>query len=156
VISDRRNRGTNSKFATIDLTDFYLGSKLPRPEYVRIKLKDIPLETIAWHSLEQYIEGDSILFQVDGSMYGHPVAGRISNQDLVKHLVRHSYIQDDMVPCFFTHATNVIQFTLVVDDLGIKHIEGNGGLQHLQKTLELKWKTKLDYSGAKYLGIRID
>ena len=156
VVSDRRNKGTNTKFATIDLTDFYLGSKLPRPEYVRIKLKDIPLETIALHSLEQYIEGDSILFQVDGSMYGHPVAGRISNQDLVKHLATHGYVQDDMVPCLFTHATNGIQFTLVVDDLGIKHIEGNGGLQHLQKTLELKWKTKLDYSGSKYLGIRID
>ena len=89
-------------------------------------------------------------------MYGHPVAGRISNQDLVKHLVTHGYVQDDMVSCLFTHATNGIQFTLVVDDLGIKHIEGNGGLLHLQKTLELKWKTKLDYSGSKYLGIRID
>ena len=157
VVSDRLNHGTDTKFATLDLDDFYLGGdNLPRPEYCRVKLKDIPLETIALHSLEQYIENDEILFQVDGSMYGHPVAGRVCNQDLVKHLATHGYIQDDIVPCLFSHVSNGIQFTLIVDDLGIKHIDGTGALEHLKAAIELKWKTKLDRSGAKYVGIRID
>jgi hypothetical protein len=137
--------------------NFYLGGdNLPRPEYCRVKLKDIPLETIALHSLEQFIDGDEILFQVDGSMYGHPVAGRVCYQDLVKHLATHGYLQDDIVPCLFSHVSNGIQFTLIVDDLGIKHIEGSGALEHLKDALELKWPTKLDRSGAKYVGLRLD
>ena len=131
VVSDRLNHGTDTKFATLDIDDFYLrGDNLPRPEYCRVKLKDIPLETIALHSLEQYIENDEILFQIDGSMYGHPVAGRVCNQDLVKHLATHGYIQDDIVPCLFSHVSNGIQFTLIVDDLGIKHIDGTDALEH--------------------------
>ena len=157
VVSDRLNNGTDTKFATIDLENFYLGGdNLPRPEYCRVKLKDIPLETIALHSLEQYIDRDEILFQVDGSMYGHPVAGRVCYQDLVKHLAAHEYIQDNIVPCLFRHASNGIQFTLIVDDLGIKHIDGNGALEHLKETLELKWPAKLDRSGSKYVGLRLD
>jgi hypothetical protein len=80
----------------------------------------------------------------------------ISNQDLVAHLAAHGYIQDDMVPCLFSHITNNIQFTLIVDDLGVKYTEGSTDLQHLIDTLELKWKTKFDLSGAKYVGFRID
>ena len=61
---------------------FYLGSKLAEPEYVSIAVKNIPLETMIEFDLNQYADGGNVLFQVDGTMYGHPVAGRIATQTL--------------------------------------------------------------------------
>ncbi len=36
----------NARLATMDLKNFYLNTPLNQPEYVRIKLADIPLEFI--------------------------------------------------------------------------------------------------------------
>ena len=54
-------------------------------------------------------------------MYGHPVAGRLANQDLVDHLATAGYVQDPNIPCLFSHTTSSISFTLVVDDFGVKY-----------------------------------
>jgi hypothetical protein len=101
VVSDRRNHGTDTRYATIDIKDFYLGSKLAEPEYVSIAVANIPLETMMEFDLHSYADGGHVLFQVDGTMYGHPVAGRIANADLVEHLSQHGYIQDPNIPSFF-------------------------------------------------------
>jgi hypothetical protein len=159
VVSDRRNHGTDTRFATVDLTDFYLGSSLDRPEFVRIYVKDIPDETIEREGLRQFINsssnGDYILFQVDGSMYGHPVSGRIANRDLVQHLKEHGYNQDPNVPCLFEHATNKTTFTLIVDDFGVKYT-GIENFNHLVSILKLRWPVKTDLTGRKFIGMRLD
>jgi hypothetical protein len=155
VVSDRRNHGTDTRFATLDLTDFYLGSSLDRPEYVRIPIKDVPEETIEREGLRRFINGDFILFQVDGSMYGHPVSGRIANRDLVAHLKEHSYNQDPNVPCLFEHATNKTVFTLIVDDFGVKYT-GIENFNELVRILNMRWPVKTDITGKKFLGMRID
>ena len=35
-----------AKFMTMDISNFYLNLPLPRPEYIRIKISDIPEEII--------------------------------------------------------------------------------------------------------------
>ena len=154
VVSDRRNHGTDTRYATIDIKDFYLGSKLAEPEYVSIAIKNIPSDTMMEFDLHQYADGGHILFQVDGTMYGHPVAGRIANADLVEHLCQHGYIQDPNIPSLFENATNNVSFTLVVDDFGIKYTSA-AALQDLVRILELKYKISIDISGQKYVGIRL-
>jgi hypothetical protein len=85
-------------------------------------------------------------------MYGHPVAGRIANADLVAHLAAHGYNQDPNIPCLFTHSTNRVSFTLVVDDFGIKYT-GKASLDDLIRVLELKYVITVDLTGQKYVGI---
>ena len=41
----------NAKFMTINISNFYLSSLLPRPEYVKIKISDIPEEIINEYKL---------------------------------------------------------------------------------------------------------
>ena len=155
VVSDRLNHGTNTRFATIDLSDFYLESKLPRADYVRIAVKHIPDDILTEYDLHKYIDNGHILFQVDGAMYGHPAAGRLANSDLVSLLHENGYIQDPDVPSLFENPLTGLVFTLVVDDLGVKYNDIRH-LEDLKRVLNMKWKTKVDLSGQKYVGMRIE
>ena len=155
VISDRRNHSTDTKFATIDISNFYLGSKLTEPEYVSIAVKDIPIETMIEFDLDQYIDNDHVLFQVDGTMYGHPVSGRVANTDLVDHLAQHGYIQEPNIPSLFINSKNNVSFSLVVDDFGIKYND-NAGIKDLIRVLKLKYDIQIDMTGKKYIGLRLE
>jgi hypothetical protein len=155
VISDRRNLGTDTRYATIDIKDFYLMSSLPQPEWIRVPTKDIPISLLRDHDLLQYVVKSHILCRVDGTMYGHPYAGRGANADLVKHLAAHDFVQDPNVPCLFTHATRRISFSLVVDDFGIKY-DSLPDLEYLISTLEKKYEIRVDLTGSKYIGVRLD
>jgi hypothetical protein len=46
----------NGKLSTIDLTDFYLGTDLPHPEYIRILRNLIPQNVIDFYALESFIQ----------------------------------------------------------------------------------------------------
>ena len=63
-------------------------------------------------------------------MYGLPQAAYLSKRHLVKHLATHGYLEDPNVPCLFTNASTGIQFTLIVDDFGVKYT-CTSGLNHL-------------------------
>ena len=155
VVSDRHTKGTDTRFATLDIKDFYLGTPLKRKEYVTIPLKYIPADVIAKYHLDQFISGSSILFEVSKCMYGLPQAGLLSHQHLVGHLATHGYIQDSNIPCLFSHRTRDIQFTLVVDDFGVKYSDV-ADIYELVRILELEWPIKLDLTGKKYLGYQLD
>ena len=154
VVSDRYTKGTDTRFATLDIKDFYLGTPLQRKEYVSIPLKYIPADIISKYCLEPFIHNDSILFEVSKCMYGLPQAGLLSHNHLIGHLALHGYIQDRDVPCLFTHVSQDLQFTLVVDDFGIKY-SNVADVHELVRILEMEWPIKLDLTGSKYLGYRL-
>jgi hypothetical protein len=149
TISDR-----TSKWATADISDFYLNTILPRSEYLRIPLKYLPAEIIDMFHLTPFIHNGYVLFEVLKGMYGLPQAGILAQNDLVCHLKEHGYIQSEFVPCLFRHITRNISFTLVVDDFGVKY-QLKDDADHLFSTLRLKYKLKVDWEGRQYLGRRI-
>lgn len=158
VISDRRNKGTNTRYITADASDFYLGSKLKRPEWMWIPISHMSEQTIEKHDLRQYVHNKKILFQVNGTIYGHPASGHIAQNDLIEHLKKYDYTSTREVPCLFTHPTSGISFTLVVDDFGIKYTNDDNLKQFLsilQQPIS-KWKIKVDRTGGKYNGIRLN
>jgi hypothetical protein len=64
-------------------------------------------------------------------MYGLPQAELISNELLEKRLNKHGYRQSKSVPGLWMHDTRPIQFTLVVDNFGVKYV-GEEHVHHLQ------------------------
>ena len=155
VISDRRNKKLDYRYMCVDLKSFYLGSKLDRSEWMLVPTKFMSQDLISELKLEEYIHKDYILFEVTGSLYGHPAAGRISNKDLVQHLERHGYTQSANVPCLFSNKDKSITFTLIVDDIGIKYVHGNNEIDHLLNILQKpisKWDIKIDRTGSQYNG----
>ena len=104
---------------TMDISNFYLMTPLHRPEFIRIKLDDIPDEVIEEYKLrEKATKNGSIYIRAKQGMYGLPQAGLLANELLEKRLNKHGYRQSKLVPGLWKHDTRPIQFTLVVDALG--------------------------------------
>jgi hypothetical protein len=123
------------KFMTMDISNFYLMTPLPCPEYLHLKLSDIPEEVISKYRLTPLAEKDgSIYVLVWIGMYGLLQAGLLANQLLEKCLKKHSYCQSKLVPGLWTHEWHPIHFTLVAVDFGVKYC-GTEHPQHLLKVL---------------------
>ena len=133
-----------ARFMTIDISNFYLNSPLLCPELIKIKLSDIPEEIINEYNLhEKYTSAGHVYIVADKSMYGLPQAGIIANKLLEKHLNEHGYRQSKLLPGLWKHDTRPIQFTLVVDDFGVKYA-GKENVVHIKKALEQHYQIKCD------------
>ncbi len=145
-----------ARFMTMDISNFYLMTPLHRPEFIRIKLCDIPEEVINEYKLrEKATKNGSIYIRASRGMYGLPQAGLLANELLEKRLNKRGYHQSKLVPGLWTHDTRPIQFTLVVDDFGVKYV-GEEHAQHLKTTLEEHYKLTCDWTGTRYIGITLD
>ena len=145
-----------AKFMTADIKDFYLGTPLPSPEYMRINLDHIPAEVIAKYNMDKYKLNGAIVVEVNKGIYGLPQAGILAQDRLIKHLAAHGYHQAQHTPCLFKHESNSVSFTLVVDDFGIKYTN-DADADHLLKSLrELYIMTEDRAHKQKYVGITID
>ena len=142
------------QWMTLDIKDFYLGTPMERPEYMRIAVKMIPTETMEKYGLDKFVHDGMVLFQIDKGMYGLPQAGLLAQQRLVTHLGEHGYAQAPHNPCTFRHQERQTAFTLVVDDFGVKY-RSKEDADHLIETLEKLYKVKVNLAGSKYLGYHI-
>ncbi|KAL7481408.1 hypothetical protein ACHAW6_007088, partial [Cyclotella cf. meneghiniana] len=88
-------------------------------------------------------------------MYDLPQAGVLANVLLEKRLSAHGYHQSKLVPRLWTHDWRPIQFTLVIDDFGIKYV-GKEYPQHLLTVLQEHYKVTTDWEGSRYIGITLD
>eukprot|EP00804_Cyclotella_cryptica_P012262 CCRYP_013844-RA/>CCRYP_013844-RA protein AED:0.25 eAED:0.25 QI:0/0/0/1/0/0/2/0/707 len=145
-----------AKFMTMDISNFYLMTPLPRPEYLRLKLSGIPTEIIREYRLDLLAEPDGTIYVlVQLGMYGLPQAGLLANELLEKRLNAHGYHQSKLVPGLWKHIWRPIQFTLVVDDFGLKYV-GDEHPQHLLKVLQEHYTVTTDWKGSRYIGITLD
>jgi hypothetical protein len=124
----------NSNWSTIDLTDFYLGTDLPHPEYIRIPRNLIPEKVIAFYELERFFSSNALYCSVHKTHYGLPQAGALSQQRLFKHLQLHGYTQIPSSPSVFRNRSGTIRFTLVVDDFAVVW-KDQGSINHFINTL---------------------
>ncbi len=143
-------------FMTMDISSFYLNSPLPRPEFIHIKLSDIPDRIIVEYMLrEKSTSNGSIYIMATKGMYGLPQAGLIANELLESRLNKHRYRQSKLVPGLWGHDTHPIQFTLVVDDFGVKYA-GKENVHRLKHVLEEHYQLTCDWDGCGYIGITLD
>ncbi len=110
-------------FMTMDISKFYLMTPLHRPEFIQMKLSNIPDKVIKEYKLREKATPDgSIYIKAKRGMYGLPQSGLLANELLEKRLNGHGHRQSKLVPGLWKHGTWLIQFTLVVDDFGVKYI----------------------------------
>jgi hypothetical protein len=146
----------NAKFATADISNFYLMTPLKRPEYARIKLSDIPEEVIQEYNLREKATPDGwVYIMVVRGMYGLPQAGSLGHDLLEERLNKEGYFQSQIAPGLWKHKTRDIKFVLVVDDFGIKYLK-NEDLDHLIKSLEKYYDVTVDLKGKEYVKIELD
>ena len=116
----------------------------------------MPDEVINEYKLrEKATKNGSIYIRAKRGMYGLPPAGLLANKLLEKCLNKHGYRQSKLVTGLWKHDTQPIQFTLVVDDFGVKYV-GEEHTQHLKNTLEEHYNLTCDWTGTRYIGITLD
>ncbi len=62
----------DAKWTIIDLTDFYLGTDLPHPEFIRIPSSLIPPDVLSFYNIDRFCRNDAIYFSVHKTHYGLP------------------------------------------------------------------------------------
>jgi hypothetical protein len=140
---------------TIDISNFYLNTPLKRPEYIRVKLTDIPDEIIHEYRLKKVVDNKGFVYlEVTKGMYGLPQAGLLANELLEKRLNKHGYYQSKLVPGLWKHKTRPIMFTLVVDDFGVQYV-GKEHAEHLMSVIQEHYECKADWTGERYIGIHL-
>eukprot|EP00804_Cyclotella_cryptica_P001906 CCRYP_007349-RB/>CCRYP_007349-RB protein AED:0.31 eAED:0.31 QI:0/-1/0/1/-1/1/1/0/639 len=76
----------NARFMAIDIKDFYLNTPMERPEYMRLKLADIPAAIIELYHLRDIARDGYVFVRIQKGMYGLPQAGIIAQQLLEQRL----------------------------------------------------------------------
>ena len=143
------------RFMTLDLSDFYLYSVLPDPEYVRIPLTLLPPAVIERYNLQDKIYQGHVYARVDKGMYGLPQAGKLANDDLLAFLRPHGYEPCPCTPGLWQDTRSDLMFTLVVDDFGVRHTN-KASVDRLLQVLRTKYRLKEDWTGSRYCGLHLD
>jgi hypothetical protein len=106
-----------ARYMTLDIKNFYLNTPMTRPEYVCLKLSDIPDEIIHIYKLHNIATPEGYVYiEVNKGMYGLPQAGILAQELFEKRLNQHGYFQSNIVPGLWKHVDRPISFTLVVDN----------------------------------------
>jgi hypothetical protein len=121
---------------------------------MRIPIKLIPEEIIVQYNLLPLVSDGHVYMEVQKGMYGLPQAGILANQLLARRLAIHGYHQTKFTPGLWQHVTRPIQFTLVVDDFGVKCM-GQEHAQHLIAELETDYTVSKYWTGGLYCGITL-
>ena len=110
------------------------------PEYIRIHVRDIPDEIIKEYKLKEKTDAKGAVYIVaNRGMCGLPQSGLLANKLLEKRLSKRGYQQSKLVPGIWKQGWRPIQFTLVLDNFGVKYV-GKEHSFHLKKTLEENYK----------------
>eukprot|EP00978_Attheya_sp_CCMP212_P042683 scaffold264557_cov29-Attheya_sp.AAC.4 len=142
------------KYMCVDGKDFYLNNDMEIYKYIRIPVKMIPEEFIITYNLTPLIRNGFVYAEVRKGMYGLPQAGKIAQDHLTKVLEPWGYAPAPITAGLWTHKTRPINFTLVVDDFGIKY-QGKEHTLHLIAALESTYKITQDWTGELYISITL-
>ena len=93
--------------------------------------------------------------EIQKGMYGLPQAGKIANDKLKLHLAKFGYEPAPITPGLWRHQTHPLQFSLVVDDFGIKY-ECQEDITHLLNELKTIYKISEDWDRKLYCGINLE
>eukprot|EP00804_Cyclotella_cryptica_P020407 CCRYP_012629-RA/>CCRYP_012629-RA protein AED:0.27 eAED:0.27 QI:0/0/0/1/0/0/4/0/557 len=106
--------------------------------------------------LKRYENKDGMVFiEIQKGMYSLLQAGLLAQELLEQCLNKHGYYQSTRTPGLWTHKWQPVQFTLVVDDFGIKCV-GKENLQHLTSILHEHYEISINKTGSRYIGIHFD
>jgi hypothetical protein len=135
----------------MDIKNYYLGTHLPRYDYMRMLLSRFPEEIVDKYNLKALSVDGWVYIEIIKGMYRLKQAGLLANQLLQTRLAHFVYYPARHTPGLWLHKTRPIDFSLVVDDVAVKYV----GKQHadnlinaLLKIYELTtdWEEKV-YSG---------
>jgi hypothetical protein len=112
-----------AKFCAFDTKNFYYRTPMSRYEYMKIHISKIPDEIVQEYTLKPLATpGGWVYMKIRKGMPGLKQAGRIAYDRLTTHLAKSGYRPVPITPSLWTHDTRPINFSLVVDNFGVKYV----------------------------------
>ena len=106
--------------------------------------------------MNEKVYGGYVYLEIRKAIYGLPQAGILANKQLREKLLPHGYYEVAHTPGLWRHVTRPVQFTLVVDDFGVKYV-GEEHAHHLIDSIRSKgYNLEVDWDGKRYCGITLD
>jgi hypothetical protein len=118
----------------MDIKNYYLGTPLPRFEYMKMLLSRFPEEIVQKYNLTALAVDGWVYIEIRKGMYGLKQVGLLANQLLQTSLAPFGYYPARHTPGLCLHKTRPISFTLVVDDFAVKYV-GKQHAEHLRNAL---------------------
>jgi hypothetical protein len=118
----------------MDIKKYYLGTSLPRFEYMKMLLSRFPEEIVYKYNLDAIAVEGWVYIEIRKGMYGLKQAGLLANQLLQTRLAPFGYYPARHTPGLWLHKTRPISFSLVVDDFAVKYV-GKQHADHLRNAL---------------------
>ena len=117
-------------YTCLDVGNFYLETPLETYEYMKMPLDIFPSWTRKQYNLDKHAYKGFVYWKICRAICGLPNAGRLANEQLKKHLKPDGYYEVAHTPGLWRHRRRPIQFSLIVDDFGVKHV-GKEHAEHL-------------------------
>ena len=105
---------------TADVNNFYLNTLMDEPKYMKIPVKFTPDEIKVEYKVREFEHAGYMYVQINKDMYGLAQADLLENEPLAKRWAKHGFRKTPHTPGLWRHHINPIQFTLVVDNFGIR------------------------------------
>ena len=112
----------DAKHAVPDIANFYLGTPLDRYEYMKMPIDFPPPHIKQQYDLESKVYKRYVWLETRKTIYGLPQAGILANKQQREKLEPHGYYKVPHTPGLWQHVTRPVQFSLVVDDFGVKYV----------------------------------
>ena len=144
----------DARYLCLDIKNFYLGTPMDRFEYMKMPLSIFPQATIDQYNLNEHAKNGFVYLEIRKAIYGLPQAGILANKLLRQRLRPHGYYEVAHTPGLWKHTTRPTQFTLTVDDFGVKYV-GKDNAQHLIDALRQHYDVEEDWTGKLYCGISL-
>jgi hypothetical protein len=136
----------------MDIKNYYIGTPLPRFEYMKMLLSRFPDEIIQKYNLNALAVDGWVYIEIRKDMYGLKQAGLLANQLLQTRLEPFGYYPARHTPGLWLHKTRPISFTLIVDDFAVNYA-GKQHVEHLRNALLRTYELTTDWSATVYSGM---
>jgi hypothetical protein len=115
----------------MDIKTYYIGTPLPRFEYMKMVLSRFPEEIIQRYNLNALSVDGWFYIEIRKGMYGLKQGGILGNQLLQTRLAQFGYSSARHTLGLWLHNNRPVSFTLVVDDFAVKYV-GKQLSEHLR------------------------
>jgi hypothetical protein len=138
----------------MDIKNNYIGTPLPRFEYMKMLLSRFPEEKIQKYNLNPLAVDGWVYIEIRKGVYGLKQAGVLANQLLQTRLAPFGYYPALHTPGLWLHKTRPISFTLLVDDFTVKYV-GKQHAEHLRNALLQTYELTTDWMATLYSGMTL-
>jgi hypothetical protein len=138
----------------MDNNNYYLGTPLPRFEYMKMLLSRFLEEIVDKYNLGALTVDGWVHIEIRKGMYGLKQAGLLANQLLQNRLPPFGYYPVHHTPGLWLHKTRPIDFSLVVDNFAVKYV-GKQHADHLRNALLQSYELPTDWAAKVYSGMSL-